>query len=394
MTTQVVATKAEFLKLFSCVQDVVDRKHINPILTNFMFAVRNDKMRVAATDSFLSIRSMVKIAIPGDEFGILLPAKETLDRFKNMPDGEIRMTLQSDGSTVLIESLVARRKFKISCCPATEFPELPAYDRESAEKFSIPTKRIAELVDKTIFSCSQDVSRPHMNGALFELENHIKFRMVTTDGHRLTKCEVVVPQQTELPSAGRRRRIKNFSLLLPFKGVQTLSKLCDIADGDIDFVHEGNNVFFEYTKDGNKFMLSVRLAEAQFVAWQNIMPTTSKYTLVVPVANFMTALRALLVDVSDVSGMVKITFTKRSLVIRTDTDRATDEIELEDGPDKPITIGFNIRYLLDVLSAVGKSEKSIHMIFTDENNPVLLEWSDKTTTFIGLVMPMRINLQE
>src|SRR4029077_1474696 len=78
-----------------------------------------------------------------------------------------------------------------------------------------------ELIAKTHFSISTDETRAHLNSALFEWDGDT-VRMVTTDGHRLSKVDVKV--------AGRQA---SATMLIPLKAIQELRRLCDemLADG-------------------------------------------------------------------------------------------------------------------------------------------------------------------
>ena len=68
---------------------------------------------------------------------------------------------------------------------------------------------------------SQDETRPHLAGALFEATPAL-VRMVTTDGHRLTKIERTLDAPGEA----------TFTMLMPQKGVSELKKLVEDGQGE------------------------------------------------------------------------------------------------------------------------------------------------------------------
>ena len=389
-----VADKADFLKLFARVHDVVDKKHTRPILTHFRLCARDSKLGISATDLFLGIKSKIATESPA-KFDILLPAKETTDRMKNLPDGLVKLTIREQNK-VLIESVKQKRKFNVDGLSPANFPVLSGYPEE-CESFDIPVRVISDLIERTIFSCSQDLARPHMNGALFELENHNRFRMVTTDGFRLTKCELTVPTQQDLPnvSGRRRKRIKNFSLLLPLKGLHVLNKLCSDLEDDqvISFVHDKNDVYFEYFEsNGADHRLSIRLPDAEFVVWQSVVQgwqTDKCFNVRIQAKPLIASLQALLVDVNEKTGQVVLTFSNKKLEISTGT--ASDELELfgYDSKDSQ-TIGFNARYLLDALIAASRTTDLVQLDITNNESPIWLSAVDKTVHFLAIIMPIRI----
>src|SRR5437870_5251648 len=100
--------------------------------------------------------------------------------------------------------------------PGDDFPPLPS-PAEGAPTLAIDVAVLQELIAKTHFSISTDETRAHLNSALFEWDGDL-VRMVTTDGHRLSKMEVKV--------TGRQA---SATMLIPLKAIQELRRLCDEA---------------------------------------------------------------------------------------------------------------------------------------------------------------------
>src|SRR5690606_4770647 len=145
-------------------------------------------------------------------------------------------------------------KYRIPGMPGDDFPPLPSPGR--AEFVELDADAIGDLIARTHFSMSTDDTRPHLAGALFEGDGKV-VRMVTTDGHRLSKAEHRFEGS-----------MLNFTMLVPNKGIGELKKLIDDLKADqkkgsegerakIGIATTGGNAFFR----GADVLLSVKLAD-------------------------------------------------------------------------------------------------------------------------------------
>src|SRR5690606_34269696 len=139
------------------------------------------------------------------------------ERVRMMPDGQIALEAD-DNSTLVIRAMTSARRYTIHGVPGEEFPALP--HASEGEWIEVEAAVLSRLIATTYFSISTDETRLHLSSALFELEDN-RLRMVTTDGHRLSKMEIRAPQV-----AGEA------SMLIPLKGILELRRLCDEAVSD------------------------------------------------------------------------------------------------------------------------------------------------------------------
>ena len=191
-------------------QGVAERKSTMPVLSNVaLSAESNGTLRIAATDLYLALlgRIPAEIAKGGT---VAVPAKDLFERVKMMPEGPIQIATTDNASTTLKAAGSARR-YTLRGMPGDDFPPLPA-PAEGAPTLALDVDVLKQLIDKTHFSISTDETRAHLNSALFEWEGDI-VRMVTTDGHRLSKVDVKV--------AGRQA---SATMLIPLKAIQELRR--------------------------------------------------------------------------------------------------------------------------------------------------------------------------
>src|SRR6202047_268031 len=211
---ELTVPKKDLLRLVVRMQGVAERKSKMPVLSTVLLAVDGPSaLRVAATDMYLALvgRVMADVSKGGS---VAVSAKDLLERIRMMPDGPIHMASQE--GTTTIKAAGSARRYTLRGMPGDDFPPLPA-PSDGSPSLALAVDVLRELMAKTHFSISADETRAHLNSALFEWDGDI-VRMVTTDGHRLSKMEVKV--------SGRQA---SATMLIPLKAIQELRRLCDEA---------------------------------------------------------------------------------------------------------------------------------------------------------------------
>lgn len=379
----VVVSKRDLVRVLARCQGVADKKSTMPALGNVALqTVGNDKLRLSATDLYLSVTSSVnaKVERPGS---IALGAKDLLERVRMMPEGEISIETPVGSANSTLRAVGSARRYTLHGIPGEEFPTLPEPD-PSASVLTLGVEALSRLIAATHFSISTDETRLHLNSALFEWEGEA-VRMVTTDGHRLSKMEMFEPGRTA-----------QASMLIPLKGVLELKRLCDETKSDkdgasessIQIVQSGPNAFF--TLSGFRF--SVKLVDAQFPPYQQVIPESSERIVTAPRLAVADALRAVAIAASDRTGGVKLTITPGRLRFESESPESGegfDEITV-DYAGQEMTVGFNARYFLDVLMAVEDDEIALGL--SGELDPAVVQPATqaKNTSQVAVIMPMRI----
>jgi DNA polymerase-3 subunit beta len=385
---ELTVAKKDLLKIVARMQGVAERKSTMPVLANVLLAVEPSgtgapALRLAATDLYLSLlgRIPADVSKPGS---VAVSAKDLFERVKMMPDGPVVIASQENATTTLKASGTARR-YTLRGMPGDDFPPLPQ-PAEGSPTLALDVDVLAELITKTHFSISTDETRAHLNSALFEWDGDT-VRMVTTDGHRLSKVDVRVP--------GRQA---SATMLIPLKAILELRRLCEEmlseSTGDkkpeLLITQSGASAFFQ----GAGTTFSVKLVDAQFPPYAQVIPQTSEKVVRAPRGPLADALKAVSVAASERTGGVKLSLTKGAMRITSESPESGDgfdEIPIEyAGPN--MSIGFNAKYFLDVLAAVSDEEVAIGL--SGELDPAVLRPAGATTTsdrqFLSVVMPMRI----
>lgn len=375
-------TKKDLLKLVTRMQGVAERKSTMPVLSNVLLSVDGPSaLRVAATDLYLALIGRVTVDVSKGG-SVAVPAKDLAERVRMMPEGPLHVAAQENASTV-IKAVGSARRYTLRGMPGDDFPPLPA-PAEGSPSLALDVDVLQELVAKTHFSISSDETRAHLNSALFEWDGDV-VRMVTTDGHRLSKMEVKV--------SGRQA---SATMLIPLKAIQELRRLCDDIAGEpkdgkegpkpqVQITQSGSSAFFQ----GGGMTFAVRLVDAQFPPYSQVIPQQSEKIVRVSRASLADALRAVSVAASERTGGVKLGLAKGTMRISTESPESGegfDEVPIDYG-GAAMTIGFNAKYFLDILGALDEDE--VQLGFGGELDPAVVR-PVGARQFLAVVMPMRI----
>jgi len=376
----VTVSKKDLSRVLARCQGVADKKSTMPVLGNVLLEASQGALRLSATDLVLAVTGEVPADVtkPGS---VAVGAKDLYERVRMMPEGQLALEVNESSATT-IRSLTSARRYTIHGVPGEEFPSLPK--PEKGEPLELDAALVSRLISSTHFSISTDETRMHLSSALLEMETN-RLRMVTTDGHRLSKMEIRAP---EVKTTG--------SMLIPLKGIVELRRLCDEAVTEatgetvpkIRLLESGPNVFAELAG----FRFSVKLVDAQFPPYQQVIPAQSEHVIRAPRGFLADALKAVSLAASDRTGGVKITLSEGILRVESESPEAGegfDELAVDHrGPT--LTIGLNARYFLDVLGAITDDE--VILGISGELDPAVIRPGGDATDrdYLAVVMPMRI----
>ncbi|CAN98334.1 DNA polymerase III subunit beta [Sorangium sp. So ce327] len=373
-----VIPKKDLLRLVARCQGVADKKSAMPALANVLLAAEGNAVRVAATDLYLGVTGQTHADIKTGGT-VAVPARDLLERVKAMPDGPIQITT-TEGAHTSLKAVGSPRRYTLPGLPGSEFPQLPA-PAVDAPSLELPVEQLALLITRTHFSISTDETRAHVNSALFEWAGD-RVRMVTTDGHRLSKMEATVSGSSATAT-----------MLIPLKAITELRRLAEEARAEketpmVAITQSGPNAFFNIA--GMQF--SVKLVDAQFPPYQQVIPSVTERSVRAPRVAFAEALRAIALAANDRTGGVKLSIAPGTLRITSespDTGAGFDEVAVDySGPE--VTIGFNAKYFLDVLASIDDEE--VILGISGELDPAVIRPGSESNqqSYVAVIMPMRI----
>ncbi|MFN0063762.1 MAG: DNA polymerase III subunit beta [Myxococcaceae bacterium] len=360
----------ELKKALYRAQGIVERKTTMPILANVLLSATKTGLTLTAFDLDIGLVSEhnAEVTKPG---AVTVPAKYLFDIVQSLSDAHLTLR-RLPNHHIEIES--GKSHFRLVGLTADDYPKLPQAESASWVPVSGPT--LLEMVKKTQYAISTDETRYILNGVFFESGAGQKSRMVATDGHRLCLVERDLPGDFKLKSG----------VILPRKGLLELRRLIDEAPEaacQLGFA-EGSALF---RKPG--LTMVMRLIDGQFPEYQRVIPKEGEKKVQLPRSRLLDALKRASLLSADKSNAVKVTLLENTLRITSqnpDLGEAKEDIEVKyKGGD--LTIGFNARYIIDVLGALDTEQVVFEL--GDEHSPGVLHAPDDRS-YLAVVMPMRV----
>jgi len=362
--------RSELLAGLYLTQGIVERRTTIPILGNVLIQAGGDGVVVAATDQELAVRRQCTAAVK-KKGTLTVGARKLYEMVREIPDSEIHVRQQDN---YWIEVAAGKLRFRLVGLDPREFPAMPEPPAgESAVRVSGDV--LTEMIEHTLFAVSADETRVNLNGIHLEQTPDGRLRMVATDGHRLAMITRAV-EHVALPKP----------VTLPRKAVVELRKVLESGEDLVELSVQGGAA---HAARG-RVQMSMRLVEGEFPDYNQVIPAKSERHATIDAAALHAALRRVSVVSSERTRGVKLHIDSQRLELTTinpDVGEAAEEIEIEyDG--EPVGVGFNGRYLLDVL-AVLPSDRRIEIGLNDEVSPGVLR-SVGDADYCYIVMPMRL----
>ena len=366
--------RAALLKSLAHVQSVVERRNTIPILSNVLLQASDGKLAFTATDMDLTI--VEEVAAKVDEPGATtVPAHTFYDIVRKLPEGS-DVELASDGQAGQMALRAGRSAFALSSLPKEDFPDLGA--DELPRRFTLASADLKQIIDRTRFAISTEETRYYLNGIYLhaaESDGLQVLRAVATDGHRLARYEMPLPEAaTGMPG-----------VIVPRKTVNELRKLIEDGDGDIDVGLSDTRI--EFTFGGS--VLTSKLIDGTFPDYQRVIPTGNDKVLEINCREFAEAVDRVSTISTEKSRAVKMIVDGDALTLSASSpDSGSAEEAIEIGYGGPaIEIGFNSRYLLDIAQQIDGDKAEISM--KDAASPTLMRESTDTSA-LYVLMPMRV----
>ncbi len=371
---QFTIEKEVFLKSLSRIQGIVEKRNTIPILSNVLIEAGDGEIFLTATDLEVGMRASypARISKPGK---VTVAAKKLFEIIKELPDREVSFLAKEN---CWIEIRCGKAMFNIVGLSPDEFPYFPYPEKENF--VPLASTMIREMIEKTAFSMSTDESKYNLNGIFLQIrsdQEEPQLRMVATDGHRLALTE------RGLPDPGIADLQKG--VIFPRKGIMELRKMAEEGEDTLYLGFMDNNAVVKKAKT----IIVMRLVDGEFPDYSRVIPKNNEYSATISCDPFLHVLRRMAVLSSEKSKGVKLLLKADLLEISSSNPElgdAREELEISyQGPE--IAIGFNARYLMDILQV--QTQERIVLLVKDNLSPGLLR-PEGDGYFQAVVMPMRL----
>jgi DNA polymerase-3 subunit beta len=360
------------------IQNIIEKKNTMPILSHFLLNVGKKGSSIIATDIETALKEPIEATVE-KEGKICIPARKLFEIVREM-EGDLSLETV-DEQWLKVKS--GASDFRLACLPAGDFPAWPsALGGQDVEEITIDAPMLLEMIEKTIYSAGESDTRYTLNGLLFHAkpENN-SLTVVGTDGHRLALIMRTI-------DSGLREEKK---LIVPRKAVSELRRFLPSGTEE-----EGKTGQIKMSIGEKHLLFSVgsiefltRLIDGSYPNYENVIPQSNEKKMSIGKDAFSKVLRRVSVMSRERASAVRFDLEEGKLTISSsspDLGEAKEEVPVDYRDDK-LTLGFNARYMLDVIGAIS-SEKVV-LELQDPLSPVLVK-EDGNEDYRCVVMPMRI----
>ena len=366
---KITIERATLLKSLGHVQSVVERRNTIPILSNVLIEARDDNsIRLMATDLDLQVDESVPANVdqPG---ATTIPAHTLFDIVRKLPEGSQVELNVAEGKMHLS---AGRSRFHLSTLPRDDFPVIS--EGELPTKFELPAATLRQIIDKTRFAISSEETRYYLMGIFLHVADD-QLKAAATDGHRLARVVIGKPDGADgMPD-----------VIIPRKCVAELRKLLEEVEGTVEVSLSATKVRFGL----GSAVLTSKLIDGTFPDYNRVIPTANDKLLKLDPKTFASGVDRVSTIASEKTRAVKMSVDRDKVTLSVtspESGTATEEVPADYGADT-LEIGFNARYLLDILGEIEGDTVEVHL--ADAAAPTLLRENDKSNA-LYVLMPMRV----
>lgn len=362
------------LKSLAHVQSVVERRNTIPILSNVLLECEGEGLRMTATDMDLSVVESVAASV--GQAGATTTAAHTLyDIVRKLPDGA-EVSLNSGAEGGLMSLVAGRSSFALTTLPKEDFPATGTDDLGQA--FNLAVAELEHLIDRTRFAISTEETRYYLNGIYLHAaksDDLAVLRAVATDGHRLARFEMPLPDgAADMPA-----------VIVPRKTVGELRKLIEESGGSVEVALSETRIRFSF----GETVLTSKLIDGTFPDYERVIPVGNDKILGVGRREFFAAVDRVSTISTEKSRAVKLSLANGTLTLSAtspDSGSAEESLDVDYGGE-PVEIGFNSKYLMDISQQIEGEQAEFAL--ADAASPTIVrDGSDASALYV--LMPMRV----
>ena len=353
----------DLLKGLLDVSKAIPSKSALPILENFLFVLKDNKLEVTASDSELTLRTTIEVEGAEEGGSIAVPARHMIDLLKELPDQPIRIRTVNDSS---FECSWASGNSVLPYFPADDYPEIKGTG-EDAQKVEFPAASLVEGIQGTVYATADDEIRPAMNGIFFDIDT-ASTTLVASDSHKL-----ICYTTTHKKPANVLRGI--------------LGK--DVDNVVIEF--DGSSAQFSF---GGTTMIC-RLVVGKYPKYRDVIPQNNANVLKIDRTLLLNTVRRVAVCSNKASNHIKFTLKEGQLEVSAQdlgfALAAYEKIACDYAGDE-LTIGFKSTFLTEILSNMGCN--GVVIKFADARRAALIlpaEEEAESEKICGILMPIMIS---
>lgn len=357
-------------KALNTVSKAVTTRTTIPILKGILLKTSADgTLTLSASDLDLSIEKKIDVNVE-QEGSVVVLSKLFSDIIRKLPNEQILIE-EKENNTIMIKTNSS--EFTIVGLPADEFPNInDAADNSNVLSFD--KEIFKDMVKKTSFAASIDEAKGIIVGVLMEMEPDY-VNMVALDGFRMAVA------REEMKNA------ESKNIIISSKIINEVNKIVSETDseGDINIMLSDKKAVI--LVDNTKVI--IRLMDGEFIKYKDILPKVNKTKVEIGRAVLLESIeRASLLAKEGKNNLIKLSIKNNLMTITSKSEEGNvkEEIIMEKTGDD-LEIGFNSKYVIDVLKAVD--DEQVMMEFNTSTTPCLVK-PLTGNRYEYLILPVRI----
>ncbi len=366
--------KNDILPVLSRLQGLAGRKTNLAITTSILIQTEESGISMTATDLETGFEGFYPAKI--DAQGVIaINARKLYEIIRDFPSEDVYIN-EIENHWIEIGNQTV--EYHIVGLNPDDFPEIPKI--EDVDFFEIDSASFGRMIEKTaIITGTSDDNRAHIIGILAERikENkQIIFRLVSTDGSRLSKADHVFEKDFDMPSGS--------NVLIPKKGLTEVAKFLD-DEGPVKIGIKDNNFIVKKEKE----TLIIRLLEGDFPQYGDIVVKKDGNDIPLDRKLFLMMLKRMSILSSDEYKGVVFHFNSDKLLINStnpDIGESKEDMNISYKGD-PVEVMYNPKFFIDTLGVI--EDDNIILNIVDEEKPCKIE-GEKDKSFLSVIMPMKI----
>lgn len=341
---------------------IVERKHTIPVLGNVALTAENNTLSGKTTDLDIEVTASTGATVV-KEGSITVPAQMLASIVSKLPAGAL-VSMDLKDHKLIVKA--GRSKYQLETLPIEDFPHIASVDY--SHEFKAQATDLLRLFNLSKFAMSTEETRYYLNGVYLHTDQDSNILAVSTDGHRFAK--ITLPHDTEFPG-----------VIVPRKTVTELIKSLDI--GEVKVSVSDTKIKFDLSDT----VIVSKVIDGTFPDYTRIIPTDNRNVMIADASTMKAASDRASTISDDRSRAVSIAISSDTAVLTTRgaLGDATEEVPVSYKGD-PMSIGFNSKYLADVLANCSGSD--VRFELGSALSPAIIKPSDDDNA-LYIIMPMR-----
>lgn len=368
-----IVSSTYLLKQLQVLGGVINNSNTLPILDNFLFDLKKGKLTVSASDLETTMSAVLEVD-SNTEGVIAVPARLLLEILKTFPEQPLTFVVE-DNNTVEISS--NHGKYALAYADGAEFPKAVALASPSATR--IMGDILATAIHKTIFAAGNDDLRPVMSGVFFQFATD-SLTFVATDAHKLVKY-----QRTDVSAS----EVAEF--IMPKKPLNLLKGILAGNEEEVLVEYNDSNAKFSF----DNIVLICRLIDGKYPNYEAVIPKENPNKLTISRNQFLSSVRRVSIFSNKTTHQIRLKIAGAELNISAEdidySNKAEERLTCSYQGDD-LQIGFNSRFLIEMLGNLNAEEVSLEMSLPNRAGILTpIDGLDEGEYVTMLVMPVMLN---